>query len=232
MSLESFQEQLELEREWREEEIRFLDNSQRIVSNENDRKKLRRSILCLVYAHIEGFVQFAFSLYVNEINKKHLKCHQVRPIFAAATLHNEFGALHNQNKKSPIFKNSLPNEPHLHRLARQSEFVENIAEINNKTVSIPEGYVSTENNVGREVVEKLLFQVGLDYQDLKEIYSPLTRLLNVRNDISHGKRRSGIDDSEYREFISCCKSIISSISSRLTLAYGNSHFLLSSTVHT
>lgn len=226
MSLEYFQEQIEAEREWREEEIRFLDNIQRSLEREEDRKRIRRSILCLIYAHVEGFVEFAFSLYIDEINSKGLKCSEVLPVIAAASLHKEFVALQDKNKKSRIFKRTLPADRHIHKLSRQVEFVENIKKIDEQVVLIPDDYVSTENNVGREVLEKLLFQVGLDYQDLKDIYSPLTRLLNVRNDIAHGKRRIGIDEGDYTEFLNCCKTVISSVSRRLTTAYGRNEFML------
>ncbi|WP_217544621.1 MAE_28990/MAE_18760 family HEPN-like nuclease [Vibrio metschnikovii] len=226
MSLEYFQLQIESEREWREEELRFLDNTQRAIEDEDARKKIRRSILCLIYAHIEGFVQFSFSLYVDEINKIQLTCSQVKPVIAAATLHREFIALQNKDKKSVIFRKTLPDESHLHRLSRQAEFVENIADLQNHAVIIPEGYVNTENNIGQQVLEKILYQVGLEYKDLKEVYAPLNRLLNVRNDISHGKRKQGIDDKEYQEFIACCKSVISGVSRRLTTAYGRKEFLL------
>ena len=129
MSLNEFLLQIESERDWREEELRFLDNIQRKISHEEDRKKVRRSILCLIYAHIEGFVQFSFSLYIDEINKLGLKCSEVKPIIAAATLHRDFLALHNKEKKSSIFRKSLPEDTHLHKLFRQAEFVENISEI-------------------------------------------------------------------------------------------------------
>lgn len=228
MSLANFQEQIESEREWREDEIRFLDNTQRIMTNQSDQKRIRRSIICLIYAHIEGFVQFSFSLYIDKINNKGLRCSQVKPVIAAATLHREFIALHNKDKKTPIFRKTLPDETHLHKLSRQVEFVESIATIQAHLVRIPDGYVNTESNVGQQVLEKLLYQVGLEYQDLKDIYAPLNRLLNVRNDISHGKRKLGIDDREYQEFIECCKSIISGISRRLTTAYGRSEFLIAS----
>lgn len=228
MSLEKFQLQIESEREWREEELRFLDNSQRAMENSDDRKKIRRSILCLIYAHIEGFVQFSFSLYVDEISKMGLRCSQVKPVIAAAALHQEFTALQNKDKKSEIFRRTLPDDAHLHKLSRRVEFVENISDIQNHSVTIPEGYVNTANNIGQKVLEKLLYQVGLEYKELKDIYSPLNRLLNVRNDISHGKRKQGIDDKEYQEFIACCKSVISGVSRRLTAAYGRSEFLLAS----
>ncbi|KHM46624.1 hypothetical protein PL71_13910 [Pseudoalteromonas distincta] len=225
MSLSNFQEQIEAEREWREDEIRFLDNSQRRMTKLEDQMRIRRSIVCLIYAHIEGFVQFAFSLYIDEINKKNLLCSQVTPVIAAATLHKEFIALNNKDKKSRVFKKSLPNETKLHTLFRQVEFVENITTIHGHIVKVPDGYINTESNVGQQVLEKLLYQVGLEYKDLKDIYAPLNKLLNVRNDISHGKKRQGIENKDYEEYINCCKSIISSISRRLTMAYGKNEFL-------
>lgn len=225
MSLEYFQEQIEIEREWREAEIRFLDNNQRVLSSE-DKKRIRRSILCLLYAHIEGFVKFAFSLYIDEINKKKLTCSDVKPVIAAAAFYKEFTALKNNDKKSKIFRKKSPDDSQLHRLSREIEFIENIGEFYSYPVVIPENFVNTENNVGQQVIEKMLFQVGLNYEDLKNIYSPLNRLLNVRNDISHGKRKLGIEDKDYQEFIACFRAVISSISRRLTTAYGKSEFLL------
>jgi len=225
MSLDNFQEQIEVEREWREAEIRFLDNTQRSIDNDADKKMIRRSILCLIYAHIEGFVKFSFSLYIEEINKKNLFCKDVKPVIAAAAFSKELMALKDTSKKSNLFRKKLPNDTHLHRLCRDTEFFENIENFFNHIVKIPEDYVNTENNVGTEVLEKLLFQVGLQHEDLKDIYAPLSRLLNARNDISHGKRKHGIDDRDYEEFLNCARSIITSISHHLTIAYGNSHYL-------
>ncbi|ESA35249.1 hypothetical protein N836_12800 [Leptolyngbya sp. Heron Island J] len=225
MNLENFQAQLETEREWRESEIRFLDNNQRALSNDNDRKLMRRAILCLIYAHIEGFVQFAFSLYVDEINKENLVCSDVKPAIAAAALHKEFNALRNIDMRSKLLKNSSSDDKYLRRFSRDIEFVENIGGFYSHPISIPESFIDTNNNVGKEVLEKLLFQVGLEYEDLKSIYSPLTRLLNVRNDIAHGKRKAGIEDKEYQIFLDCSRNIISSISGRLTTAYGSKEFL-------
>lgn len=226
MSLALFQEQIESEREWREAEIRFLDNNHKKLEKDKDKQLIRRSILCLVYAHVEGFVGFAFSLYIDEINKKELLCKDVKPAIAAASYHQIFKAFSNKDKKSEIFKQKLPEDKHLHRLAREINFLESISEFSSHPVLIPDGFINTENNVGKEVLEKLLFKVGLEHEDLKSVYTPLTKLLNVRNDISHGKRKLGIDDKNYEEFLNCGKSVISTISSRLTTAYGTKKYLL------
>lgn len=224
MSLAMFQEQLELERDWRESEIRFLHNVQGGMSLA-DRQKIRRSIVCLLYAHVEGFVKFSFSLYVDQINKKTLKCKEVSSAIAAAAFSKEFKALKDLNKKSKIFIRTLPEDKHLHGFARQIDFVESIGSFYDHPVLIGEDYINTENNVGREVIEKMLFQVGLEYSDLKEIYSPLNKLLNVRNDIAHGKRKQGIEDKDYAEFLECCRSVIDAIARRLTTAFGMGKYL-------
>lgn len=71
----------------------------------------------------------------------------------------------------------------------------------------------------------MLFQVGLEYSDLKDAYSPLNRLLNVRNDIAHGKRKQGIDDEDYNIFLNCCRSVMNTISRRLTNSFGAEKYL-------
>lgn len=224
MSLAIFQEQLELEREWREAEIRFLHNLQGGL-NDVDRIRVRRSIVCLLYAHIEGFVRFAFSLYVDQVNSKGLTCKDVSPAIAAAAFAKEFKALKDVNKKSAFFINALPDDKHLHGFAREIDFIAGIGDFYNHPVIIGDGYINTESKVGREVLEKMLFQVGLEYTDLKDAYSPLNRLLNVRNDIAHGKRKQGIDDDDYRVFLGCCKSVIETVSRRLTNSFGSEKYL-------
>ncbi|MBU2065028.1 MAG: hypothetical protein KJ884_06180 [Gammaproteobacteria bacterium] len=224
MSLAIFQEQLELEREWREAEIRFLNNLQGSMS-ELDRPKIRRSIVCLLYAHIEGFVRFAFSLYVDQVNRKGLTCKDVSPAIAAAAFSKELKALKDVNSKSTFFINSLPDDKHLHGFAREVDFISRISSFYDHPVVISDGYVNTENNVGREVIEKMLFQVGLEYTDLRDTYSPLNRLLNVRNDIAHGKRKQGINDEDYNIFLNCCHSVMDTISRRLTNSFGEEKYL-------
>ncbi|MFJ4054591.1 MULTISPECIES: MAE_28990/MAE_18760 family HEPN-like nuclease [unclassified Pseudomonas] len=223
MTLAIFQEQIEMERDWRESEIRFLHNVQETMGL-TDRQRVRRSIVCLLYAHVEGFVKFAFSLYVDQINNQFLKCKDVSSAIAAAAFSKEFKALKDVNKKSAFFINSLPEDKHLHSFAREMDFVSSIENFYEHPVFIGEDYINTENNVGREVIEKMLFQVGLAYTDLREVYAPLNRLLNVRNDIAHGKRKQGIEDADYQVFLECCRSVIEGVSRRLTTAFGNEQF--------
>ena len=207
MTLEEFQTQLELEKQWREDDLRFLHNLQARFENINDRERLRRSIVGMFYAHIEGFVYFSFDLYVTSINEMNLKCKEVKPAIAVASLNKEFVALKNADKKNPIFKRTLPDDTKLHQTCREIDFLENLNEIQDKKVKIPKGYINTENNVGPNVLRKLLYQMGLDHRDLDGISAELSRLLSIRNDIAHGKSKRGINDQDYNSIKECFNTI-------------------------
>jgi hypothetical protein len=224
MTLAAFQEQLELEREWREAEVRFLNNLQSGL-DDIERFKVRRSIVCLLYAHVEGFVKFSFSLYVDQINKQNLFCRDVNPAIAAAAFSKELSALKDVKRKSKFFGTSLSDDKHLHGFARDVDFITKFSDFYNHPVIIGDDYINTENNVGREVLEKMLFQVGLEYTDMRDIYAPLNRLLNVRNDIAHGKRKQGVEDEDYSVFLNCCKAVMDTVARRLTNAFGTAKYL-------
>lgn len=105
------------------------------------------------------------------------------------------------------------------------EFVESFSLVNDLTVIVPDGYINTESNVGKQVLEKLLYQVGLEYDDLKHTYGSLNKLLNTRNDIAHGKKKYGINDEDYTNYHTCCLGIIQHVSQKLTTAYGHNRYL-------
>nr|VFK77951.1 MAG: hypothetical protein BECKSD772D_GA0070982_100420 [Candidatus Kentron sp. SD] len=226
MNPDAFRTEISKEREWREDEITFLDSVQESLEGKEDKEKIRRAIVCILYAHVEGFVHFIFSHYVYGINEQNLTCAKVRPAIAAAAFHKGFAALRNPDKKHSFFKGKLPDENHLHRLSRDIGFVENIGGFYDHPVSISDGVIDTEGNVGPEVLEKLLFQTGLEYRDIEDIRDSLHRLLNARNDIAHGKRKEGIKDQDYKKFRECFWKVIDSISDKIITAYQEKQFLL------
>lgn len=228
MTLEEFQTELELEKQWREDDIRFFHNLQATLEKIEDRERLRRSIVGMLYAHIEGFVYFSFNLYLNSINELELQCKDVKPAIAAASLNKEFVALKNPEKKNPIFKRQLPNDTKLHQTCREIDFLENFYTIQEQKVKIPRDYINTENNIGPNVLRKLLYQMGLDYNDLDGISTELSQLLNIRNDIAHGKSRTGIEDRDYNKFKDCFNTIFSRLSNLLVNSFSNQDFLLAS----
>lgn len=226
MILEEFQAELELDRTWREEDIRFLHNLQARLPNVDDKERFRRSIVGMFYAHIEGYVYFSFNLYASSINELNLKCRDVKPVLMAATLSKEFEALKNPDKKNPLFKREFPEDKKLHQTCRQIDFLEQLAVIQDRDVKIPRDYINTENNVGPDVLRKLLYQMGLEHNDLDSIKVSLHKLLNIRNDIAHGKYKDGIPDADYESFKECFNTIFTRISNLLMNSLSNEDFRL------
>lgn len=228
MSPDDFLTQVEIERRWREEEIRFLNNIME-RSDDDHAYMIRRAVICLLYAHIEGFVKFSFNLYIDGINKMELKCNQVKPILAAAVHYIDLLKMDNPNIKNKIFKKVLPDDSHLHRIFRYEEFFEKIYNVMDEIIFIKDGYVNTECNVGKEVLQKLLYQVGLSHKSLDHVIGPLTRLKNKRNNISHGVDKDKIGDDEYKIYYNCSLEIMKELAKVLFSAYRRKDFILAET---
>ncbi|OCQ52098.1 hypothetical protein Ppb6_02728 [Photorhabdus australis subsp. thailandensis] len=226
MNPDEFLSQVEIERSWREEEIRSLNNLISKTDDDTDKNRIRRAVICLLYAHVEGFVKFSFNLYIEAINKMDLNCHQVKPILAAAVYYVDFLKMNNPDIKNKIFKKVLPDDSHLHRIYRYEEFFEKIHSVLNSKIKIEDGYINTESNVGKEILQKLLYQVGLSHNSLDKVIGPLTRLKNKRNNISHGVDKSIIDTIEYLQFYNCAMSIMGELSKVLFSAFQSKDFLL------
>lgn len=224
MNLEEFQASIEFDKSWREDEIRFYNNIQSSFELEQ-RMLFRKSIICILYAHIEGFVHFSFSLYVESINGLNLKCKEVHCAIAAAALNEEFSAMKNPEKKNPLFSRTLPDDTKLHRMCREIEFIEKSLLVQEKSVRIPKKYINTESNIGPDVLKKLLYQVGLNFDDFEDIKNDLNKLLTARNNVAHGKHKEGVKDSDYDLYKRCFQHIFSKLSNVIVMAYANKKYL-------
>ncbi|ENL8515693.1 hypothetical protein AB6H97_002732 [Providencia rettgeri] len=225
MTSEEFLTQIELDRSWREEEIRSMNNILIDLDKELDKNKLRRAIICLLYAHIEGFVKFSFGLYIESINGLKLKCQDVKPVLVAAVYHKDFTKLTDPDAKSKLFIKKAQEDKYIRKICLQEEFFERINDVLSAEIKIDDGYINTESNVGREVLEKLLYQVGLSHKSLNNTVGPLSKLLNKRNGIAHGIDKSVIDSEQYDEYFNCALDIMSELTSVLFLAYSQKDYL-------
>lgn len=224
MNLDEFQASIEMDKSWREDELRFYNNIQAKLELEQ-RMLFRKSIICIIYAHIEGFVHFSFSLYIESINSLNLKCREVHSAIAAAALNEEFLALKNPDKKSSLFSRAFPDDAKLHRMCREIEFIEKSLVVQEKSVRIPKKYINTESNVGPDVLRKLLYQVGLTFDDFEIIKNDLNKLLTARNNVAHGKHKEGINDSDFEAYKRCFYHIFSKLSNVIVIAYANKKYL-------
>lgn len=220
-----FQTQLQTEMLWREAEVRGLNNVAAQLSQAAGLNMLRRATVCLLYAHVEGFVKFSFKLYVDAINSMELECSSVKPVLTAAVYYVDFMKMDNPDIKNKIFKKTLPDNSRLHRISRYEEFFERINDVLSEKIKIEDGYINTEGNVGKEVLQKLLYQVGLPHTLLDGVIGSLTRLMNKRNNIAHGVDKAVISDDDFRVYYECCLNIMTELSRVLFVAFNNQEFM-------
>ena len=70
-SLDTLLSQIEEDKMWREEELRFFENQLANIRNNSDEQKFfSKALILLLYSVFEGHVKFIFECYVKEINNK------------------------------------------------------------------------------------------------------------------------------------------------------------------
>jgi len=199
--LEEVRVELESDLTWRSDEIRFLKNQLAYILREDDKERYRKSLLVMLYSHYEGFCKTAFLIYINVINKEKLQRKEANQNLTACSLHNVFTAYEDMDRKPDkyreIFKNALPEEKALHRFARQVDFVVNIDNIWDEVIVVSEEIADTESNLWPIVLKKILFRLGLPEQSFKEYEGSISRLVNMRNGVAHGRDKDGIKEDVY-----------------------------------
>ncbi len=192
---------LERDRQQREAEIRLIENVAARSESDAERSMLRRSLVLLAYAHLEGFCKFALFAYAAAVNEARLPCKEAAVPLVAATLTKVFAALRDANSKHPVFGRSLPDDQKLHLSAREQRFIEDFDKITATVVEIPDHVVDTESNLKSAVLKRNLYRLGLDYPAVEPHSGTLNRLLGVRNAIAHGDAIKVPKEEELREYL-------------------------------
>lgn len=225
MNLTELWAEIEEELGWRVDELRFLNNQIELLQFEEEKEKLRRPVLLMIYAHFEGFSKFAFNLYITAINSEDLECREVNSVILASSFTEIFKDLRNPNSKSDVFRSTLPDEKKLHRFARSVHFLDELNEKLGLKVKIPDSTIDTESNLKPAVMSKLLYSVGLDY-NLFAVHSPsIHRLLHKRNKISHGESRAGIEKEEFTILYTLAIEIMKGIKSEIMVCLTEKKYL-------
>jgi hypothetical protein len=225
MNIAELRAELEEDRAWRDKEIREFQNRGSAISDEEGQKRYRRAVVLLLYAHYEGFCQFALTLYTSAINRTGITCGEASYAVAAASLANMFKDLGNPQKKSDLFRRELPDDFKLHRFAREREFVERVAEVEKHKVEIPDYVVDTESNLTPIVLRKNLYRLGLPHDQFDNHASDINKLLGIRNGISHGSLKEGVDAKTYEDLRTATSSIMTNLSAGVMKALAETAYM-------
>lgn len=210
---------IETDRAGREGEVRLIERYLREAEAEQEQKTLRRSLVLLAYAHLEGFCKFALTAYASAINSMKLKCDQASVPLVAASLGEVFSALRNEQKKHELFRNALKEDVNVHRIAREQTFVGSYEDyISNSTVEIHDRMIDTKSNLSSVILKRNLFMLGLPYPFVDEFRGSMDRLLGVRNAIAHGDALLDPKPELVEEYLGTVLALMQAIQERIVEA--------------
>jgi hypothetical protein len=200
INLAALRAEIELEREWRDREMRDFRNRVATIADEDERRIARKALIVMLYAHFEGVSKALLAMYANNVNRLGLKVSDVSCAIGAASLSDVFVVLRDPQRKCPEFANTLPDDSALHRFARDKDFIGALWRVAERSASLDtEVVVDTESNLRPVVLKKILFRLGLDPETVRPWEGSLHWLLNKRNDVAHGTAKLGFEEKEYAE---------------------------------
>ncbi|MFY9641210.1 MAG: MAE_28990/MAE_18760 family HEPN-like nuclease [Rhodomicrobium sp.] len=179
---------------WRKKEIATLKG--RIAnSSDGDQAMLLRSAVVMLYAHWEGFVKTASTLYLSYINEVIRR--------RSVTLSKHFTDLIMwkmfREKGDHLFlKNAVP------FLEMRAAWPCSPDEL------LPTDIINTESNLSSQVLRRLITTINLDYSPFQTKEKLIDEdLLKMRNQIAHGERVS-VDLAQYETIDKQIRGLIDS----------------------
>ncbi|MER6178842.1 MAE_28990/MAE_18760 family HEPN-like nuclease [Streptosporangium sp. NPDC001681] len=209
--------QLEEDLAWRLDELRHLRNTLLGTREQKDWPvSSMRTILVMQYAHLEGFAQNAFSLYIRAINDQCISAKDIHPNLFACALVKEFDAV-----RLGAGNDQETEDGRLMRRARhQVDFVQKMRSLSEQILSIDaEAVVSMEMNFGSDVLRRTLYRLGIpDGTVSKSHFTSLEFVRVARNDIAHGSRKERIEPGLFEAHRRKCEQFMDDLSRLITHA--------------
>jgi len=225
MTADEFLGELLRESAWRFEEVQHLNNLVTREPNEERQASLRKSLIMLLYAHLEGFVVFALDHYRTAINTAGVRCGEVTPEVLAGAWDLVFKAMQLGDAKCRVFLKPLPHDEILHRQWRRRHFIEEVSRFEDAVLEMPEDLIDATSNLTPQVLQRNLFVLGLDHQFVVPHADNINKLLGQRNRIAHGDNRRGISLADYSKYESSVKGICEKLVEHLDAAYREQRYL-------
>lgn len=168
------------------------------------------------YAHLEGFAQNAFSLYVKAINDGQMAAGELHPNLFACALVPEFDAIRlGSNNDQETEDGRL-----LRRAKLQVTFVQKVRDLTEQVLLLdPAKAVSMEMNFGADVLRRTLFRLGIPDDAVERSYFASLEFVRVtRNDIAHGSRKERIPSGLFEAHRQKCEEFMNDLSRLISLA--------------
>lgn len=215
--------QLEEDLAWRLDELRHLRNTLLGDLEQHDWPvHAMRAILVMQYAHLEGFAQNAFSLYVRAINEQRITAKDLHPHLFACAVVKEFDAIRLGSGNDQESEDGRL----LRRAKHQVAFVQKMVGLADQILSIDvEAAVSMEMNFGSDVLKRTLYRLGIpDSAVRRSHFTSLEFVRIARNDIAHGSRKERIEPGLFDAHRRKCEQFMNDLSRMVALAVDREWF--------
>lgn len=226
MTADDMRSALEMELAWRQEELAFFKNQLNDIAEAN-KDKYRKSLVLILYSHMEGYIKICLQTYIQYINSQKLNRKDVNTGLMVASMHKEFIAYENLERKAEFFRRDLPDDTRLHRLYRRVDFMEKVENFKEQELIIDDQIIDTESNLWYIVLQKNLYKVGLPINLFDDYQNDIDALVNRRNSIAHGNFKSGVKESEFSRWENKVSEILSGITRLLYDYANNERYLIS-----
>ena len=146
MTADELRAALEVELAWRQEELAFFKNQLNEILEEN-KNRYRKSLVLILYSHLEGYIKICLQTYIQYINSQRLERREVSTGLMVASMHKEFIAYENSDRKCEVFRRELPDDARLHRLYRRIDFMEKVEDFKEQKLTIDDQIIDKEYNL-------------------------------------------------------------------------------------
>lgn len=197
MQIEEIRAEMEEELTWRKGEIVFFKNRMSHISKENEKDRYRKVLVVMLYSHFEGFCKACFLIYLKSINSLGLLRKEVNENLIASSMEDIFRKYDDKDRKCDIFRRPLPNDKEIHRFFRRTDLIIQFNDFLEEKLYIPDKVIDTESNLRYHVMQKNLYRLGIDHRIFEKHRGNINKLVNLRNSIAHGSKRSGISYKDY-----------------------------------
>jgi hypothetical protein len=216
--------ELEEEQRVRLDEIHFLQNICVDLATNDQKDRMRRSLVIMLYSHFEGFAKFAFEVYLRAIENSKLKCCEVQPALATFALKDLFKAIRSPEQGTKFLPIAIRSMKELKPLAVERAFIEKAFEFGERLVSIPSDFIDLESNLKPIVLQKNLYRLGLPHDLFEKLEGSVHKLLNYRNNIAHGSFVNGIEEVVYIELYEAVIQVMNELKKTIVNAIATEAF--------
>lgn len=197
---------------WREEEFIFFKNQLSNITDDNKKNTYRKSLVLILYSHLEGFIKTCLLTYIQYLNSLCIKNTEVVSGLKASSLDQEFIKFNDKELHFKEIRNKDGTfDGVLDRFYRRVELIDGLDSMNSKQLKLDDSVINTESNLWYVVLQKNLYKIGLPINLFENNKNGIDALVSRRNTIAHGSMTAGISEAEFSKWESNTKNIMTSI---------------------